>query len=174
MTLPIVVFHDLPPEGHQYSGEIRTDIFGLTGKYDPIFVPPLTYDVTVRLDDGDVIVEGTVATQFRLQCSRCAARLPWRVSLDPYFSCEAQEGDTLDLTAQLREDILLTLPGYPRCEESNVDPQPCQTEGGFAPDSEFIPLTGEEPSDAPKQDVWKALDRLPPGGSSSIRETPNP
>ncbi len=168
--LPLLVtLSDLPPEGRHFSGEIRPDLFGLTGPYDPHFVPPLRYEVQVRRDDGDVIVEGTLEAQFQLQCSRCAARLPWRVLLDPYFSCEEQEGDTLDLTAQFREDILLALPGYPRCEESNVEPQPCQTGGGFAPDSAFIPLTGEEPSDAPQLDVWQALDRLPPAGPSPDR-----
>ena len=169
MTLPLIQFSELPPEGRNFSGEIREDWFGLTGKYDPIFESPLKYDVTVRLDDGDVIVEGAVSASFRLQCSHCAARLPWRVVLDPYLTCEAKEGGTLDLTAQLREDILLALPGYPRCEESNVEPHPCQKEGAFAPESEFVPLTGEEPSDTPKPNVWEALDRLPPSGSSPAR-----
>ncbi len=169
MTLPLIQFADLSAEGRQLSGEVRVDWFALTGPYDPTFQPPLTYDLTVRLDDGDVIVEGTVEAAFSIQCSRCANRLPWRVSLDPYLTCEEKEGHTLDLTAQLREDILLALPGYPRCEESNVEPQPCQTEGAFAPESEFIPLTGEEPSDTPKPNVWEALDRLPPGGPSSAR-----
>ena len=169
MTLPLIQFSDLSADGRQLSGEVRVDWFGLTGKYDPIFQPPLTYDLTVRLDDGDVIVEGTVAASFSIQCCRCANRMPWRVILDPYLTCDHQEGHTLDLTSQLREDILLALPGYPRCEESNVEPQPCQTEGAFAPESDFIPLTGEEPSDTPKPNVWEALDRLPPGGPSSAR-----
>lgn len=169
MKLPLIALTDLPPDGRFLSGEVRVDWFALPGKYDPVFIPPLKYDVNVRLDDGDVIVEGTIEATFSLQCSRCANRLRWRVSLDPYFTCEETEGDTLDLTAQLREDILLTLPGYPRCEESNVEPQPCQTDGAFAPESEFIPLTGEEPSDTLKPNVWEALDRLPPGGPPSAR-----
>lgn len=162
MKLPLIQFTDLPPDGRSFSGEVRVDWFALPGKFDPIFSPPLKYDVTVRLDDSDLIVEGSVKANFSLQCARCTQRLPWRVSLDPYFTCEEREGDTLDLTSQLREDILLALPGYPRCEESNVEPQPCQTEGAFAPESEFIPLTGEETSDTPKPNVWEALDRLPP------------
>jgi uncharacterized protein len=151
MAPPLIHFGDLPPDGRNYSGEIRTDLFALTGKYDPVFVPPLIYDVQVRLEEGDVIVEGKVEARFLLQCGRCAARLPWQVSLDPYFTCEAPEGDTL-----------LSLPGYPRCEESNVEPQPCQKEGAFAPESEFVPLSGEEPLDAPRKDVWDVLDLLPP------------
>ena len=162
MSLPLINFGDLPPDGRNYSGELRTDLFGLSGEFDPVFVPPMIYNVNVRLDDDDVIVEGTVQARFLLQCGRCAARLPWQVNLDPYFSCEAQEGGTLDLTAQLREDIILSLPGYPRCGESNVEPQSCQKEGAFAPESDFLPLSGEEPLDAPRKDVWDVLDQLPP------------
>ena len=169
MTLPLIHFSDLPPGGRHLAGEVRVDWFGLTGKYDPIFQPPLTYDLTVRLEDGDVIVEGAIEVAFSLQCARCTNRLRWRVSLDPYLTCDDKEGDTLDLTSQLREDILLALPGYPRCDESNVEPQPCNTEGVFAPESEFTPLTGEEPSDTSKPNVWEALDRLPPGATSSAR-----
>lgn len=167
MTLPLIQFADLSASGRPLSGEVRVDWFGLTGKYDPIFQPPLTYDLNVRLDDDDIIVEGSVEASFSIQCARCGNRLPWRVSLDPYVTCDKKEGHTLDLTAQLREDILLALPGYPRCEESNVEPQSCQKDGAFLPESEFTPLTGEEPSDTPKPNVWEALDRLPPGGSSS-------
>jgi uncharacterized protein len=169
MTPSLITFTDLPSEGRVYSGELRPDPFALAGKYDPIFVPPLRYEVTVRLDDGDVIVEGTVSARFQLQCSHCPSRLLWDVTMDPYFTCEEKEGDTLDLTAQLREDILLALPGYPRCEESNVEPHPCQTEGAFAPESDYTPLTGEEPSDAPPPDIWKALDRLSPDGPTNNR-----
>jgi hypothetical protein len=165
MMLPLISLSELPPEGRHLTGEYRPDLFGLSGPYDPVFVPPLRYDLTVRRDDGDVIVEGTLSAQFTLQCSHCPARLSWQVEIDPYFSCEEQEDDTLDLTAQVREDILLALPGYPRCEESNAEPHPCQTERVFAPDSEFTPLAGEEPSEAPRPDIWKALDRLPRSGS---------
>jgi hypothetical protein len=164
MMLPLITLSDLPPEGRQFSGEIRPDLFGLPGPYDPIFVPPLKYDLTVRRDDGDVIVEGSLSARFSLQCSHCPSRLLWQIEMDPYFSCEEQEEDTLDLTAQVREDILLTLPGYPRCEESNVEPQPCQTEGAFAPESEFVPLADEAALESPRADIWKALDQLPPGG----------
>lgn len=163
MALPLIHLNDLPPEGRNYSGELRTDLFGLSGPYDPVFTPPFKYDVTVRLEDGDIIVEGEVEAQFEVQCSRCPQRLPWRVSLNPYLTCEERDkDDTLDLTAQLREDTLLALPGYPRCEESNVAPRPCSREGGFAPESDYVPLNGEETEDPGRRDdVWGALDKLP-------------
>lgn len=162
MSLPLIHLNDLPPGGRNYSGEQRQDIFGLTGKFDPVFTPPLKYDLMVRLDDGDIIVEGSVEVHFEIQCSRCAQQLPWRVSLDPYVTCEGRDGAaTLDLTAQIREDTLLALPGYPRCEESNVAPRPCSGEDGFAPESEYVPLDGEETADPGQRDVWGALDDLP-------------
>ncbi|MDB6133548.1 MAG: hypothetical protein JWM59_1791 [Verrucomicrobiales bacterium] len=162
MPLPLIHLNDLPPGGRNYSGELRTDIFELSGKFDPKFTPPFKFDLAVRVDDGDIIVQGWAETVFEMQCSRCTQQLPWRVRLDPYFTCEERDGAaTLDLTAQLREDTLLALPGYPRCEESNVAPRPCSRDGGFAPESEYVPLDGEETVDPGQRDAWGALDNLP-------------
>lgn len=161
MPAPISL-NDLPRDGRDYSGEIRTDVFGLSGEYEPRFVPPLTYDLQVKLDDGDIVVSGKVACSFEVPCVRCGQPVPWRVELDPYFSQEPREGlATLDLTAWIREDTLLALPGYPRCEESNVEPRPCAQAGGFPPESEFVPLSEEETTESPARDVWGALDSFP-------------
>ena len=45
MPLPLIHLNDLPPGGRNYSGELRTDIFELSGKYDPKFTPPLKFDL---------------------------------------------------------------------------------------------------------------------------------
>jgi len=153
--------NELPPEGKFFEGEIRTDPFQLTEKADPRYVPPIRFALTVRLDGPDVIVEGSISARFDLECARCGQWFPWEVELDEFYSQEPRDGAiTLDLTAQIREDILLALPGYPRCEDSNVESRVCPAEGRFAKESDYAPLdeaAGKEPE---RRAVWNVLDQL--------------
>ena len=159
--------NELPPDGKVFEGEIRNDIFQLSLTDDPRFVPPVRFEVTVKLDGPDVIIEGTIQSRFELECARCGQWFPWDLNLDPYDSQEPRDGAvTLDLTARIREDILLALPGYPRCEESNVESRTCPSDGRFAAESEFTPLEPDAEEPQPRN-VWNVLDQIHPPSDSS-------
>src|SRR6188508_2698201 len=128
-----IQLNELPPEGKFFEAEIRNDIFHLTGPDDPRFVGPVCFALTVRLEGPDVVVEGSVHTLFELECARCGQWFPFEVALENYYTQDPRDGAaTLDLTGQIREDILLALPGYPRCEDSNVETRTCPATGKFA------------------------------------------
>lgn len=158
---------DLPPEGKEFDGELRNDVFQLPSEDAPRYVPPVTFSVNVKLDGPDVVVEGTVHTRFELECARCGQWFPWEVDLENYYSQEPREGAaTLDLTSQIREDILLALPGYPRCDQSNVEARTCPAADKFASESEYQALDETETEDPQHRDVWGALDSIqPPSGA---------
>ena len=161
--------NDLPLDGKFFEGELRTDLFGLSEPDDPRFVPPVTFGLTVSLDGPDVVIEGWIRARFQMHCARCSQWFPMDVDLENYYSQEPRDGAaTLDLTAQIREDILLALPGYPRCEDSNVESRTCPAEGQFAAESEFAPLDPAETLEPERRDVWGALDKIhPPDGASA-------
>ena len=158
---------ELPPEGRLFEGEFRNDLFGLTGEDAPRYIGPINFSLNVSVDDTWIVVEGSITVRFELECARCGQWFPYDLDLDDFYSQEPRDGEsTLDLTAHIREDILLALPGYPRCEESNVEDRTCPASGKFAKESEFIPLSEEKTVEAPKRtDVWNVLDQLPPTGS---------
>lgn len=159
--------NELPPEGKFFEGEIRTDPFQLTGKDDPRYIPPITFGLNVRLDGPDVIVEGSICARFEMECARCGQWFPYDVALDEFYSQEPRDGAvTLDLTSQIREDILLALPGYPRCEDSNVEDRTCPADGRFAAGSDFKPLNEPEKAEPERRDVWNVLDKLDSPGAS--------
>jgi uncharacterized metal-binding protein YceD (DUF177 family) len=165
--------NELPPEGRLFEGEIRNDPFRLTGATDPRFVPPVRFALNVQLDGPDVVVEGTIHARFELQCVRCGQWFPWDAALDEYSTREPRDGAaTLDLTAQIREDILLALPGYPRCGESNVESRACPSEGRFAQESAFTSLDEAEAEEPQHRDVWDVLDQIQPGPGKPRRPKP--
>ncbi|HEX2750752.1 MAG TPA: hypothetical protein VHM91_22295 [Verrucomicrobiales bacterium] len=162
--------NELPPDGKVFEGEIRNDLFHLTAKDDPRFVPPVAFSLTVKLDGPDVVVEGSINARFELECARCGQWFPMDVELGNYYSQEERDGRaTLDLTALIREDILLALPGYPRCEDSNVESRTCPAEGKFPAESEFTPLEEAETGEPQHRDVWDALDQIQPSNGAPRR-----
>ena len=65
----------------------------------------------------------------------------------------------LDITEELREEVLLELPGYPKCEISGLECKINDTIGDFRLDKD--PQTGVECPAPSGQSVWDALDQFP-------------
>ncbi|MBP7950407.1 MAG: hypothetical protein KA004_12190 [Verrucomicrobiales bacterium] len=156
-----VNLNELPAEGKRFTGTLGADVFGLSGPVSPEPSGPVQYDVVVRLQRDLVLIEGSLETDFQLTCSRCLERFPWAVRLPDYFSDEPRDGRSiLDLTETLREDILLALPGYPHCEDSNVSPRICPEAGRFASASEYAPISEKNSNELRRNEVWGVLDEV--------------
>jgi uncharacterized protein len=141
----------------------------LAGEQDASFVnsqdgslkaqTPLSYELQATLLEGELILEGWIEVGLDLRCDRCLETFRKTVRLDPYQLIEIIEKlDSADLTDRLRDDILLDLPGYPKCENAD-NPRDCPALAIVSPDSDFQPI------EIPKTDksAWEALDGLEPG-----------
>ncbi len=109
---------------------------------EAVFIQPLDIRVMARKFEGMVIVEGSVATAVRLQCCRCLQE--FEQSLDATFSVTyarhlpdaeagaddgevelqaedlgmlAFEGDQIDLTESVQEQVVMAMPFKPLCRE---------------------------------------------------------
>lgn len=158
----VIDLSELPPEGEEVAGELPASLFDLEpGGPQP--VSPLRYRLQVQLDGDHVTASGVVSADFMFVCVRCLEPFTDRITLDDYEVEEEVGGKTpsVDLTDRVREDILLALPGHPRCEEASLQPRACSA-------SELFPKAGHRPSDhlektstpADSREVWGALDQL--------------
>jgi uncharacterized protein len=160
MAINVVQLNDLPPEGQRFGGELRPAVFIERFPEGPNPSGLTTFDVTVTLDKDLILLDGVVTSEFELECCRCLRKFPYLVNLDPYESEDPREGRAnLDLTEFLREDILLTLPAYPVCENLSDSAGPCPAAGRFASASEYVPIS-EDATAAPAKDIWSALDEI--------------
>ncbi len=147
----------LPSDGLDIAGEEPASFFALepTDAIQP--VSPLIYELHVEKDEDELILTGRLEAVFNLECGRCLERFDHRVEIPHYQSEVTIEKDsTIDLTDTIREDTLVTLPNYPRCEDGNVRPRQCPAEGRFEPELE---TAEEKPRDA-GPGVWEALNKL--------------
>lgn len=147
----------LPDDGKDISGQETPSFFGLDETDSIRPVSPLKYDLHIQRDGGDLIVTGRLEAVFSLECGRCLERYEHRVELSRYSSeLEIAKDPTINLTDSIREDTLVALPSYPRCEDGNVRPRQCPAEGRFESELE---TTAEEPQSA-GTGVWEALNKL--------------
>jgi uncharacterized protein len=85
---------------------------------------PLQHKLEVQELDDSLLVRGTLVLPLDCECVRCLKpfvyKLEWKdwACLIPLSGEDAapRDGDTVDLTPFLREDILLELPQHPLCK----------------------------------------------------------
>jgi uncharacterized metal-binding protein YceD (DUF177 family) len=86
---------------------------------------PLAYNVDVQMIDGGLLVQGRLCLSLECQCVRCLKNFDYHLELDPWtchLPLQGEEAvpvvnDCVDLTAIVREDILLEFPQHPLCEQ---------------------------------------------------------
>lgn len=106
--------------GEWFRGETAPELLDL-GKSE--FVTPLggmVYAVKAEIIGSELLVRGSVRQRLTCVCSRCGESFETEVA-DPDL-IHSQEinatTDFVDLTGELREAIILALPGYPVCRET--------------------------------------------------------
>ena len=127
----------LDAAGESFAGE--TDDGSLDLDVAPLCQPQggIRYDVHVEQIDRELLARGRVAQTFQCRCSRCAEPFALEV-VEPHFFADypAEAGtEYVDLTPEMREAIILALPGYPVCRDdcrglcarcgANLNSEPC-------------------------------------------------
>lgn len=148
----------LPHDGRHIEGSVLPAFFKLDPA-DPVqAVSPMSYSLDIVRDDRDIIVTGDLAATFDLECGRCTQHFQHRLHLPDYsLEIPVENNQMMDLTDAIREDILLSLPSYPRCEDGNITPRACPAEGRFEHDDQQDGGAGPQNGD---RGVWDALDKL--------------
>jgi uncharacterized protein len=139
------------PEGTTLHLEGEEDASGLDlNEAGAEAVSPLSYSLDVGLSEGGIFAAGRIAVRAAFKCVKCLERFEQDIVVDPFAMQKELDGrELVDLTPEIREDIQLALPSYPRCDE----------EGRKICPASFpqAPADNEELSGAP---AWDALDQL--------------
>lgn len=116
----------------------------------------IDYDLSGFMTEEFIEIRGNLEAKFQYRCGRCGDWLPGEVKKGDFqLILEAPFPECIDLTPQIREDILIDLPFAPTC----------QLDGEYR-----CPITGERHVPVPEktkkslgtEEVWKALEKLKP------------
>lgn len=116
----IIELRSLSREEKSFHGEEPASILGLETAPDVRADAPIRYRLTACLIGRELIVRGRMDTQVSLQCSRCAEFFTLALKgVELNYAAEMSPGvESVDLTDEMRETILLTFPSFPVCRRS--------------------------------------------------------
>jgi uncharacterized metal-binding protein YceD (DUF177 family) len=111
--------HNIVLAGKLPADELEIDTFDTVIQ----LAQPLEYDLEVQKLEGGLLVTGHLRLNLECQCVRCLKPFQHRLELDDWASHLPLQGDgcvtpvngCVDLTHQVREDILLEFPWHPLC-----------------------------------------------------------
>lgn len=110
---------DIPRDGCHLEGEIPAGLLELKGGDVVESIKPLTYKVDVSVVTDELLVFGQIYVDLKVRCTRCATVFAVTIE-DTLYSYNEHVEKTMeyvDLTADMREAIILAFSSYPVCSE---------------------------------------------------------
>ena len=142
----------IPAYGLHLEGEEDHDILDFQ---DPMVsaLSPVRYSLDIGLSQGGIFATGTLSVDLKLECVRCLSWFSYTVEVSDFaIQIELGTSDTVDLTEEIREDILLALPPHPHCDWNGANP--C---AGMLETKSYESETTAQPEGP---NPWATLDRL--------------
>jgi uncharacterized protein len=124
--MPLLInLRHLDEDNLQLKGELPAEELELDLRDEMIRAEkPLEYDIEVQKVDHSLLLQGSLSLDLDCQCVRCLKPFSFELKLanwTAHLPLEDEEsapvsGDFVDLTPQIREDILIEFPQHPLCE----------------------------------------------------------
>lgn len=155
ITIPLENF---PEGGMRCSGEADSSILGLDTA-SMRCAGAIRYDLEAQLYDTELLVRGKVSVPFIMRCDRCLDEFEHTVEVQELaLSYAVQDLPLVDITEEVREELILALPDYPKCDLIGKDCQIHDINDDFRLDK--APSSGVDCATPSGENVWQALDKL--------------
>ena len=152
-----IFIDDIPNEGIHLEGELPESIFDLDPNDTIRSVGNVSYSIDLYAFEDVVAFSGKLSGPFELQCGTCLEYFPYEAVFKNWSSeLDIEKGQiSFDPTEVIREDILMALPSYPRCDEF-IEDRVC-------PKAHLLEREDDPEEKEPKGDgrnVWGVLDNI--------------
>lgn len=139
----IIEVTKISPDGSEYEGEESPGILGLESDSHLRVEGPITYHFRAQVVSNELVVTGRIAMKVAMACGRCADFFSTTLQDSSFLRAYPvpESTETVDLTEDIREDILLLLEPFavcspdckglcPRCGKNlNEGPCSCKPDG---------------------------------------------
>lgn len=113
----IIELSRLKPGGETLEGEEPVDILELEPDCGFEVLTPIRYRLLAELLPGELVVRGRLSCRASFDCGRCAIRFEKEVVAPDFLVVKPYHdvAEAIDLTPEVREDMILAFPNYPVC-----------------------------------------------------------
>lgn len=110
----------IPEEGTTLDGNDPGVLMDIDGDPFVRVEGDVRYSLYAQRVSGELIVRGTLSVDLGLQCARCAEFFSTTATDSDFLRAypASKEVDSVDVTPDMREDILLHVPAFPVCSET--------------------------------------------------------
>jgi len=77
---------------------------------------PFDVDAAIARVDAELVVQVAIRCPLSLSCARCLEEFSTTVTADTIFSYKVHPSDVVDITEDVRQEILLAYPMVPICQ----------------------------------------------------------
>ncbi|TAN38046.1 MAG: DUF177 domain-containing protein [Verrucomicrobia bacterium] len=108
----------LAPEGEQFTGAEPAALLQLDVPEQIRAEGPIQYDFFAQLLGHELVVRGSLSADLAVTCGRCAEMFSTNMAISDFLRTFDLSGgqEIVDLTDDIREEVLLHLPHYPVCK----------------------------------------------------------
>lgn len=147
-------------EGSQITGSVDGESLLELGNGDVQSAGAIDYELCVQLfGERELVARGSVRVPLKMRCERCLREFTYTLSSEVVLNCEVSDAmRQVDLAEQLREELLLDLPAYPKCESAGLECEIHDIHADFGLDKS--PRAGVQCAAERERSVWDALDKL--------------
>lgn len=113
----IIEIQKLHPDGEQFAGEEPAEMLGLGEKDSIQATGPVQYDLFAQVIGRELVVQGGLSATLLATCGRCSEIFSTNLAISDFLRAfELSDGqESVSLTDDIREEVLLHLPHYPVC-----------------------------------------------------------
>ena len=113
----IIEVPKIPVEGTRFEGDEPAAMLDLGGNKHLRATQPVRYQFDVEIVTNELIVRGEISTEVEFECGKCAEFFSTTIGDSSFLRSYDISGkvETVDVTPDIREAVLLALPSYPIC-----------------------------------------------------------
>lgn len=161
----LIEISKIPPEGLHFVGSEDPSILELDAEENISLQGPVQYELFVEIANKTLVVTGKISLEIAIACSRCTDLFPITIQ-DAEFVRDYEltpNIETVDVTEDIREGILLNIPHFALCRpdcrglcpqcKANLNHETCKCKTAAA------------------NEDWHTLDSLLEEDKSNIKQT---
>ena len=114
-----ITISKIPEQGMSVEGTEPPELLTMEPGAEFRAAGPLICDLYVQVLDGALLVRGTVSASMEARCARCTQIFSTTVGDSGFLRdySDILEMEEVDISEDLRETIILSLPHFPLCDE---------------------------------------------------------